>query len=350
MALFSSTLDIFDSYGGTTLFPEVGSASLLKPKQGWWRAFFHPASTLQVYRPSLAELPVGNQGSDAREANRQLKNQEGERQYFGQFGEDCQMRSFMQRIGFEPDSASGKVFLEMGALNGVRYSNSLFFERQGWHGVMIEAAPSNCEALKVNRRSGRTINVCAGICKSGEGPLQFELHGSAAQGKMVFDELPLDATAQQRASRIRVPCLPLGQVLQDLAIPRLSYFSLDVEGAEELVMNTYNWSVPIDILQFERNRRKSDAQDSMHTLLRSHGMHKLGGSNFNDIVYVSSEIASRMDRLTFKGTSDPAFTCNFTQWHAKDIKARAKPKFFNTSANWGSRGKGSPVRSYTGKF
>ena len=46
----------------------------------------------------------------------------------------------------------GGTFLEMGALNGLQWSNTVALERVlGWRGVLIEASPSSYKQLAVNR-------------------------------------------------------------------------------------------------------------------------------------------------------------------------------------------------------
>jgi hypothetical protein len=44
-------------------------------------------------------------------------------------------------------------FVELGALDGVKFSNTLFFERErGWNGICIEPDNGYFEQLKRNRR------------------------------------------------------------------------------------------------------------------------------------------------------------------------------------------------------
>ena len=55
------------------------------------------------------------------------------------------------------------TFLELGALDGVRYSNSYALDRQlGWKGVLIEASPPSYARLALNRP--QQITVLAAVC------------------------------------------------------------------------------------------------------------------------------------------------------------------------------------------
>ena len=43
------------------------------------------------------------------------------------------------------------IFLEVGALDGLHCSNTLFFEEKGWTGLCIEASPITFKRLEYNR-------------------------------------------------------------------------------------------------------------------------------------------------------------------------------------------------------
>ncbi len=69
----------------------------------------------------------------------------------------------------------GGTFLEMGALNGVQWSNTVALERVlGWRGILIEASPSSYSQLATNRlgqvrasvihRALACVRVCACVC------------------------------------------------------------------------------------------------------------------------------------------------------------------------------------------
>ena len=58
----------------------------------------------------------------------------------------------------------GGVFVEMGALDGLKYSNSYAFEHAlGWSGVLIEANPASCAKLFRNRPAPTTLKLCTAV-------------------------------------------------------------------------------------------------------------------------------------------------------------------------------------------
>ena len=57
------------------------------------------------------------------------------------------------------------VIVEMGALDGIKFSNSFYYEYAlGWKALLIEALPSNYKRLVVNRPNASTVHtaMCAG--------------------------------------------------------------------------------------------------------------------------------------------------------------------------------------------
>ena len=55
------------------------------------------------------------------------------------------------------------TYIEMGALNGIKYSNSYFFHKElGWKGVLVELTPTDFERLKRNRPDDFTVH--AAVC------------------------------------------------------------------------------------------------------------------------------------------------------------------------------------------
>ncbi len=77
--------------------------------------------------------------------------------YFSQFGEDYLLwKIFNQKpSGF---------FVEVGGLDGIRFSNTYSFELEGWNGVCIEPHPDYFPLLKINRPQSHCIEAAVGKC------------------------------------------------------------------------------------------------------------------------------------------------------------------------------------------
>ena len=271
----------FDALGGQTITPRDGSIwdGARAPSEGERRvAHVDSLAAWGFERPEYANPEARMIGKPAK-AYKRMRMHYGNgthRQFFGEWVQDCRMRAFFAVLGgidASERSRSPPVFLEMGALDGLRASNTLNFEREGWRGVLIEAFRPNCNKLPRNRASGRTINLCTAIC-SQIGNVTFQL-GHGATGRVVDPSLPARrrSDGSLKYQRIVVPCSPLGSLLRQLRLPRIDFFSLDVEGGEAMVMHTYDWQIPIRVLQFENN---VGSRDDLIGLLHSKGYSCIG--------------------------------------------------------------------------
>jgi FkbM family methyltransferase len=177
--------------------------------------------------------------------------------YYSEYGED---RWIAENLTI-PKSG---VFVEVGALNGVGGSNSLWFERQGWTGLCIEADPRMWEGL-LQRRKCRKFFGAVGSNPS----MEFEVHqqiGWSGFGR--------------GGTKISVPVLPLSNVLDAYGIDRIDILSIDVEGAELDVWRSGSFggsrSFPqIVIVEFETAGLPSAEKELMSTFCGSAGSYML---------------------------------------------------------------------------
>ena len=85
-------------------------------------------------------------------------------QGLGQFGESA---SLLLALLHASNSTAGS-FVELGALDGVRFSNTIMLERcWGWRGLLVEANPVSYAALEHSGRTAHTEH--AAVCEAGSG-------------------------------------------------------------------------------------------------------------------------------------------------------------------------------------
>jgi FkbM family methyltransferase len=154
--------------------------------------------------------------------------------YHSQYGQD---RYVWENV-FHGSHVQG-VFVEIGAFDGVSFSNTVYFERQlQWSGVCVEPNPVAFEKLQQNR-SATCLNVGIGTHL---GELEF-LQCSGWGGMLscfkdfASDEHLARLEKEQREhdfqiQRVMVPVLPIRELLQQAAVSRIDLLSIDVEGAE----------------------------------------------------------------------------------------------------------------------
>ncbi|KAK9824644.1 hypothetical protein WJX72_012022 [[Myrmecia] bisecta] len=158
-----------------------------------------------------------------------------EPQYYSQSGEDKHAHTH-----YFHNMVEG-TYLEMGALDGVTFSNTKFFhDSLGWRGVLIEPNPRLHDKLKDNRPNDVCFN--AAVCST-PSPVHFiegqsaenPVFGAAVGGILEFMSADYRALWHPNADPSQLPavmCLGLTALLQKAGATHIDFFSLDVEGAE----------------------------------------------------------------------------------------------------------------------
>ena len=128
------------------------------------------------------------------------------------------------------------VFVEVGAFDGYRYSNTYFLERfRGWHGVLIEPIPESFRLCVRERPRSQVFNYAL-VAPGGPSTLTLAFGGplSAERGKpRLKTELdPGTCYGWEETYEVTVPARSLTAVLEEAAVQSIDFLTLDVEGAE----------------------------------------------------------------------------------------------------------------------
>jgi hypothetical protein len=134
----------------------------------------------------------------------------------------------------------GSTYVEIGAFDGIRESNSRFFDVcLGWDGLLIEPNPSIYPRLIVNRKNSHRMNF-APSCSIEE---------EALNKTVLFHPYPFTNAGMKGANNayegkheVPVPCGSLTPVLQDIFHGKVAFFSLDVEGSEPFILEHIDFS------------------------------------------------------------------------------------------------------------
>jgi len=160
--------------------------------------------------------------------SKNLKSQAGEDAYI--------FRHFFHNVTLQHEMR----FIEIGALDGVTFSNSFFFEMElHWGGVLIEAETKNYAKLERHRRGNKVIPLHLAVCESHQ-ILTFTGTGPMAH-----------AGASSRETTT-VACLPMHEILKMARLHRVDFYSIDVEGSELKVILSHDFhSVPVHVILIE---------------------------------------------------------------------------------------------------
>jgi FkbM family methyltransferase len=197
--------------------------------------------------------------------------------FYGQCGED---QAIFER--YFPTKRNG-TFLEMGALDGVLYSNTKFFEDTlGWSGVLIEPIPHNYEACCRQRPRSRVYNC---IVSSSLEPMEIYVNGAVSSVKDFTTQQFYDGWHKRaNVETIHAECRRLDDLLHDAKLKSIDFWSLDVEGSEYEVLKTMDWDIPVHVLCMEITGGESaNMNEACRDLLRQHGFRFDGPLAHNEL-------------------------------------------------------------------
>jgi FkbM family methyltransferase len=177
-------------------------------------------------------------------------------------------------------------YVDIGAYDGLRLSNTAFFEDLGWSGVLVEAHPELAAQCMVNRPRSRVVHAAVGDGSAGS-TVEF----SMVRGPQGVDTLSFVAASSGDLARVRregghvenvkVRAATVAQILDEQSPPRIDLMSIDVEGLEIEVLRgaALDRYAPRAII-IEDNSGGRDRR--VFELLAQHGYKKVGRVGCND--------------------------------------------------------------------
>lgn len=133
----------------------------------------------------------------------------------------------------EPYLPDGGVFVEAGANDGFRQSNTYYLERfRGWTGVLIEPVPALAATCAKNRPRSR---VCQCALVGPDHPTtEVVVHCADMFSEIVVEggDRPRTAWGWYDVYDVTVPARTLSEILGDAAVDHVDFISLDVQGFE----------------------------------------------------------------------------------------------------------------------
>lgn len=154
------------------------------------------------------------------------------------------------------------VFVDIGAHDGRSFSNSYYFEKQGWTGLAVEPLPDIYKKLSETRNC-----ICVNACISEQEGVKIfrKIEGYAEMLSGLvdgYDErhlLRIDRELKQHGGSfadIEVNCLNINSLLSNHGLHNIDYLSIDVEGSELAILNSINFSeFNIAVIGVENNYR-----------------------------------------------------------------------------------------------
>jgi FkbM family methyltransferase len=172
---------------------------------------------------------------------------------------------------------SNLFFVDIGAFNGITWSNTLSLEENyNWSGICIEANPLVFQSLFKIRKCK---NINAAICEFEKEMTYWSIAGYAEMLSGIvdfYDERHIARIHQEikthggRINEHKINSMRLETILTDIKI--VNYLSIDTEGAELTILKSINFEkVKIDLISCEDNGYNNNAE----SFLSEHGYKKI---------------------------------------------------------------------------
>jgi FkbM family methyltransferase len=171
----------------------------------------------------------------------------------------CEEDTFLNQNIFK--NKQNGVYIELGALDGILYSNTKFFEDSlNWKGILIEPHPEKFKLLQINRPNNYLFNNLVSCHKE---PLEFRYfvnqHAAVSGVENTLSQHHFDTYFESNnawnksllQNKIFIKPISLTDIVKSTNLLHIDLLSLDVEGHEYEVLKSWDFSVPIDIILIE---------------------------------------------------------------------------------------------------
>lgn len=161
-------------------------------------------------------------------------------------------------------------FVEIGAHDGLTFSNTVKLEENGWTGLCVEPQPEMLRQLRLNRKCDISSLAVHGV--SGE-KVRFQC--SDLYGGMV-DYLSHEDRHNFPGPIVEVETITLDDLLTAHNCPKeIDYCSIDTEGNEMEILNVFpfdKWDVKMWTIEHnDHTRGNTKRSDELTALFKQHG-------------------------------------------------------------------------------
>jgi len=215
--------------------------------------------------------------------------------YYSQSGEDFILD---QMFAGKTDG----FFVEVGCIDGKRFSNTLHFEQKGWKGMCIEAHPDYIPLLRENR-PGSLICHCA-VAEADQDSVTFYANKRGSLST-------LDKSQEERWRRDyakyfhgfderQVPMRRLATIFRENNIERIDILSIDIEGYEVNALKGLDFSVTKPLVMVIESDNESHERE-IESVLLPQGYIKSVRVSGNLFFVLDSALHERVRNKVFKG-------------------------------------------------
>lgn len=157
---------------------------------------------------------------------KKIKTSNSSAYYFSQFGED---RWIIENFKL-PNKG---YFIDVGAADGITFSNTYYFEKMGWKGLCFEPNPENYLLANKFRKNVEQVAI-----SNKTGSALLKINEISPDWSSLIDNQKL----KNQHNIIPIKTKTLDQVIKNNKIKKIDLLSIDVEGHELAVLESFDIS------------------------------------------------------------------------------------------------------------
>lgn len=162
------------------------------------------------------------------------------------------------------------VYIELGALDGKLHSNTLFFEKKyNWSGILIEPNPIEFKKLCLNRNhSNYLFNE---LISNKEEELDFYIDIDLPAVSGVKSDIPEKNKKVwfQNNETLKIKPKKLTDIIKQTPFEFFDFMSLDCEGHELDVLESWDFSIPIHIIIIEMANDNLEKENKIYEIMKN---------------------------------------------------------------------------------
>jgi len=186
-----------------------------------------------------------------------------------QFGED----KYVYENFFKNPLKRNGFFLEVGALDGVTFSNTYFYEKVlGWDGILIEATPKTAEKMMKVRKN--TFKFNGGVCDEKKMIKIISAGTDAVNGNPdnMSDEFKSKFYKDKNIREYEVECNTLTHYIRASGRTYLDIMVVDIEGGEYDAFRGFDFdTITVGVLIVEITQPELEKNKLLKQMLMDHG-------------------------------------------------------------------------------
>lgn len=214
--------------------------------------------------------------------------------YYSQNGEDFILDQMF------PGKTNG-FFVEVGCIDGKRFSNTLHFEKKGWKGICIEAHPDYIPLLQANRPNS-IVYHCA-ISEADQDDVFFYAN---KRGSLSTLDASKESSFREGYGKYfhgfeekHVPMMSLSTIFRKEVITHIDILSIDIEGYEVNALKGLDFSEVKPLVMVIESEDAAHEKE-LDSILSNQGYIKS--------IRISGNVFFVLDRVYHRRIQDRVFT------------------------------------------